>query len=113
MNALLERNAFVCRGLTVLISLCLSKTKKGIVIVHISQTGNGASRGNKVLAVMPGANRALGADDLLLSGGITLGAGPAGLSGREPNKNVLPLGYLLCMTHDCGFTLFLLIISFY
>lgn len=35
-----------------------------------------------------------------------LGVGSAVLSGREPNKNVPLLGYLLCMTHSYGLMAF-------
>lgn len=62
---------------------------------------------------MPGTNLAPGTYQLLLSGSITLGVGPAVLSGRKPNKNVPLLGYLLCMTHDHALSLLWLMMSFY
>ena len=48
-----------------------------------------------MLTVVPGTNRALSVDELLLSRRITMGARPVVLPGREPDKNVPPLGYLL------------------
>ena len=93
--------------------MSLQNKQKGTVVVRISQRHNGASWGNQVLTVVPGTNRALSVDELLLSRRITMGARPVVLSGREPDKNVPPLGYLLWMSHDHAFTLSLLMLSFY